>query len=94
MNEQFIKVTRPDGTIDYINKDHDVITANPPTPPENYVVIPEEEMQEWLRTEYQRKRSLEYPNITDQLDALFKAGAFPEEMAAQIQAVKDKYPKV
>lgn len=94
MSTEFIKVVRPDGTVDYVNKDHDVITANPPVPPENYVVIPEEEMQEWIRTEYQRKRSLEYPSITDQLDALYKAGAFPEEMAAIIQAVKDKYPKV
>ena len=38
-------------------------------------------------------RSKEYPSIGDQLDALFKAGLFPPEMAAQIQAVKDKYPK-
>jgi len=38
-------------------------------------------------------RKNEYPNIGDQLDALFHAGVFPEDMAAQIQAVKDKYPK-
>ena len=40
-----------------------------------------------------RNRSYNYPNIGDQLDALFHAGVFPEDMAAQIQAVKDKYPK-
>lgn len=45
------------------------------------------------RTEYQRQRAPEYPSITDQLDALFHAGVFPPEMAAQIQAIKDKYPK-
>ena len=45
------------------------------------------------RTEYQRQRAPEYPSITDQLDALFHAGVFPPEMAAKIQAVKDKYPK-
>jgi hypothetical protein len=39
------------------------------------------------------KRALEYPAIGDQLDALFHAGVFPAEMAAQIQAVKDAYPK-
>ena len=44
-------------------------------------------------TEYQRLRVREYPSIGDQLDALFHAGVFPEEMAQQIQAVKDKYPK-
>jgi len=34
-----------------------------------------------------------YPPIGDQLDDLFKAGAFSDEMTATIQAVKDKYPK-
>lgn len=42
---------------------------------------------------YGNKRRLEYPDIGEQLDALFHAGVFPAEMAAQIQAVKDKYPK-
>jgi hypothetical protein len=45
------------------------------------------------RTQYQRQRAPEYPSITEQLDALFHAGVFPPEMAAQIQAIKDKYPK-
>lgn len=42
---------------------------------------------------YKQKRVTEYPSIGDQLDALFHAGVFPDDMAAQIQAVKDKYPK-
>lgn len=42
---------------------------------------------------YAEKRAMEYPSIGDQLDALFHAGVFPESMAAQIKAVKDKYPK-
>ena len=42
---------------------------------------------------YAEKRAQEYPPIGDQLDALFKAGVFPADMAASIQAVKDKYPK-
>jgi hypothetical protein len=42
---------------------------------------------------YARSRVTEYPPIGDQLDALFHAGVFPPEMAALIQAVKDKYPK-
>jgi len=44
-------------------------------------------------TAYRAKRLAEYPPIGDQLDALFKAGLMPKDMAAQIQAVKDKYPK-
>ena len=43
--------------------------------------------------QYVRNRKPEYPDIGDQLDDLFKAGAFSTEMAAKIQAVKDKYPK-
>jgi len=42
---------------------------------------------------YQQKRVTEYPSIGDQLDALYKAGVFPAELAAQIKTVKDKYPK-
>ena len=42
---------------------------------------------------YDYKRQQEYPDIGDQLDDLFKAGAFSTEMTAKIQAVKDKYPK-
>jgi hypothetical protein len=42
---------------------------------------------------YAQKRAAEYPPIGDQLDALFHAGVFPVEMAALVQAVKDKYPK-
>jgi len=41
----------------------------------------------------QNKRRKKYPEIGDQLDALFHAGVFPEDMAAQIQAVKDAHPK-
>jgi hypothetical protein len=43
--------------------------------------------------EYQRKRQPEYPDIGEQLDALYHAGVFPTDMAAQIKAVKDKYAK-
>ena len=48
---------------------------------------------EYDAAQYQRQRLAEYPPIGDQLDALFHAGVFPAEMAALIQAVKDKYPK-
>lgn len=51
------------------------------------------EQAELAKIAYQRKRAAEYPPIGDQLDALFKAGVFPADMAAVLQAVKDKYPK-
>ena len=48
---------------------------------------------EYDAQEYARNRQAEYPPIGDQLDALFHAGVFPAEMAAKLQAVKDKYPR-
>jgi hypothetical protein len=53
----------------------------------------EQVKQEVESQKYKQQRYREYPSIGDQLDALFKAGLFPEDMAATIQAVKDKYPK-
>ncbi len=52
-----------------------------------------EEQERYDNVGYDVKRSREYPNIGDQLDALYHAGAFPEDMATKIKAVKDKYPK-
>jgi hypothetical protein len=48
---------------------------------------------EYHAKKYQRDRQPEYPNIGDQLDALYHAGVFPKEMADKLKAVKDKYPK-
>jgi len=48
---------------------------------------------EWEENEYARQRVLAYPPIGDQLDALFHAGVFPDDMAARLRAVKDEYPK-
>ena len=43
--------------------------------------------------EYQRNRKEQYPDIGDQLDALYHAGVFSEDMAAKLKAVKDANPK-
>ena len=48
---------------------------------------------EYDAKQYARSRVTEYPAIGDQLDALYHAGVFPDDMAAQIQAVKERYPK-
>jgi hypothetical protein len=50
-------------------------------------------MEENQTSTYSILRTAEYPSIGDQLDDLFKQGAFSAEMMAKIQAVKDKYPK-
>jgi hypothetical protein len=48
---------------------------------------------EWKASEYKRLRKKEYPEIGDQLDALYHAGLFPKEMADKLKAVKEKNPK-
>ena len=50
-------------------------------------------IEKFNKDKYKRDRASEYPPIGDQLDALFHAGVFPDEMAEKIQAVKDMYPK-
>ena len=48
---------------------------------------------EYDAQEYARNRKPDYPDIGDQLDALYHAGVFPANMAARIKETKDKYPK-
>ena len=48
---------------------------------------------EWKTIKYRDERRSQYPDIGDQLDDLYKKGAFSDEMAAKIKAVKDNNPK-
>ena len=48
---------------------------------------------EWKAIKYRYERRSQYPDIGDQLDDLYKKGAFSDEMAAKIKAVKDNNPK-
>ena len=51
------------------------------------------EQEEELKVEYKDDRKRAYPEIGDQLDDLYKKGAFSDEMAAKIKKVKDDNPK-
>jgi hypothetical protein len=62
----------------------------------NYdVMVAEQEAQDaqFEKDRYKNERVGAYPQIGDQLDDLFKKGAFSDEMAAKLQVVKDSYPK-
>ena len=72
--------------------------------PEDYVFMTEQEAQAFRDAEeetartaylnsltYVEKRAAEYPSIPDQLDTIFHGGL--DAWKAQIQVVKDKYPK-
>lgn len=51
----------------------------------------QEQFLELQRTEYQRLREREYPSFADQFDKLYHGGY--DAWRAEIQAIKDKYPK-
>ena len=48
---------------------------------------------EYNAQEYARTRQPKYPDIGDQLDDLYHNGAFSDEMAVKIKAIKDAHPK-
>ena len=58
----------------------------------NEVAYDKEAVQAYVDSQaYIAKRQAEYPSIADQFDTIFHQGL--EAWKAQIQAVKDKYPK-
>lgn len=46
-----------------------------------------------VEQDYAELRRKDYPDIGDQLDALWKGGTALEEMARKVAAIKKKYPK-
>lgn len=48
--------------------------------------------EDYKNSSYYRKRANEYPSIQEQLDTLYHEGY--DGWKSQIQAIKDKYPKV
>ena len=81
-----VKFTDDDGAYDI---DHNLVVLD-----ENAIATEMDRLTtENTATAYKRERHRQYPTIRDQLDALYHAGAFPDEMAAKIKAIKDQYPK-
>ena len=73
----------------------EIVLLNDTTPPsESAIQAKLKELEkEYSDNKYQRDRASLYPEIGDQLDALYHAGVFPKEMADKIKAVKDANPK-
>ena len=91
-----IKSLRPQAEFSVLDDDINQITwIKCPDIPTDAEILAERDrlLAEFRSREYQRQRAANYPSIGDQLDALFHAGVFPPEMAAQIQAIKDQFPK-
>lgn len=63
------------------------------------VIMDEEDFAADLKSQaesdkpYDAKRREEFPSIGEQLDDLYRHGAFSKEMTDKITAIKNKYPK-
>ena len=68
------------------------LDKNQTKPTEDEIVQKQAELeyQEEIN-EYQRQRAAEYPSYADQFDKIFREGV--DAWKADIQAIKDKYPK-
>jgi len=75
--------------------DGEIVFHDGQTPPtEEEIQAKLKELQaDYDAQSYARTRRPLYPDIGDQLDDLYKKGAFSDEMAAKIKKVKDDNPK-
>lgn len=46
-----------------------------------------------VKQDYAQLRRADYPDLRDQLDAIWKGGSDLEAMRQKVMAVKEKYPK-
>ena len=82
----------------YVISNHDYSTldwkSDSPKPTLKELETKRDQMQaNYDAQAYARTRKPLYPDIGDQLDDLYKQGAFSDEMAAKIKKVKDDNPK-
>lgn len=97
----FTPNTRDDGTVDMVHDNAAALIAEAAAVAAQMAPAPQElldDIPNVIATEYRRKRSFEYPSLTDQLDMLWHAmdsGALPkvDSFYDAIKEVKDKYPK-
>ena len=57
------------------------------------ITAEEKRAKEYAKVKYRDDRKAEYPEIGDQLDDLYKKGAFSDEMSAKLKKVKADNPK-
>jgi uncharacterized coiled-coil DUF342 family protein len=93
-----LQTLRPGASWSILGEDYDNLVWSDenelPPPTEEEVNQEIERLQaEYAAKEYQRQRAPEYPDIKDQLDAIWKGGDAYEEMLARVMEVKAKYPK-
>ena len=81
----------------YFSEDETITQWNSPDisqPSDSDIVAKVAEYKiEWDAQAYARTRQFLYPDMGDQLDDLYKQGAFSASMAAKLKKVKDDNPK-
>ena len=75
------------------SQDHLIEGKTSITQAEADALIAANKQQSFNALTYAQKRAAAYPPIGDQLDDLFRQGAFSPEMAATLHAVKTAHPK-
>lgn len=75
-----------------IDTDGNVTVVEEPWTPEEWEKLSTAE-QYWMDHGWKKERQKAYPSIGDQLDALYHAGVFPQEMQDKIAKVKAEIPK-
>jgi hypothetical protein len=72
----------------------DAWRSDKPQPSASEIQTAQDEYQaEYDNQEYARNRKTEYPDIGDQLDAIWKGGEEADAMKIIVNQVKAKYPK-
>lgn len=74
-----------------IDGDGNVTESQSPWTPEEWAKVDKQE--HWEQNGWKKARQKSYPSIGDQLDSLYHAGVFPQDMADKIAAVKTANPK-
>lgn len=95
MIEKAIQSLRPGSSWVLVGDSYDGLDwqdVNQSKPTEEEVLQEIERLKlEFSKSEYQRKRALEYPSIADQFDLLYHGGY--DAWKQEIEKIKTKYPK-
>jgi hypothetical protein len=97
MENQYVEIVNPDGSIEYRHKDYENILAEAKNQPVGED-LPESELAKFDAVVYKNRRREQYPPLGEQLDKLFhdiENGTLniDGEFFQVIKAVKDANPK-
>ena len=97
MENQYVEITHPDGSVEYRHKDYDNILAEAKNQPVGEA-LPASELAKFDAVVYKNRRSEQYPALGEQLDKLFhdiENGTLDTngDFFRTLKAVKDANPK-